>query len=123
MFINCSNHFLENWSEEQLDAVKQFGVSVIKDYPFPNVPADANESQIQELAEKTIAEILKSKPTVVMCQGEFTITHLIVNTLLENGIKVVAACSERKTTETVMEDGSVKKESCYRFVRFREYRK
>ncbi|MBR2046575.1 MAG: hypothetical protein IJ958_10675 [Agathobacter sp.] len=121
MFLNCSNHKSENWTKEQLDAVMDLGESVIEDYAFPNVPADADENHLLKLAERVCDEIMEKKPGVVMCQGEFTLTHKLVNELLKNGVCVVAACTERVTSERVMPDGTVKKDSIYKFVRFRKY--
>lgn len=121
MFLNCSNHTSENWTKEQIAAVHAMGEKTIEDYPFPNVPADADEKQLSIIAEKVCHEILEKKSNVVMCQGEFTLTHKLVNELMKNGIKVVAACSERETSEMVMADGTVRKDSVYKFVRFREY--
>ena len=121
MFLNCSNHRSENWTKEQIAAVSAMGETVIEDYPFPSVSAEADEEKIAALAGDVCREILEKKPNVVMCQGEFTLTHKLVNELMKNGIKVVAACSERETSEKVMSDGTVKKDSVYKFVRFREY--
>ena len=121
MFLNCSNHKSENWTKEQIEAVMDLGESVIEDYAFPYVPADADTQQVAELAERVCQEVLERKPNVVMCQGEFTLTHKLVNELMRNGIRVVAACSERVTKEEVLSDGTVRKDSIYKFVCFREY--
>lgn len=121
MFLNCSNHKSENWTEEQLAAVADLGESVIEDYAFPHVSAEFDEVMLEELAEQVCQEILEKKPNVVMCQGEFTLTHKLVKELMRNRIKVVAACSDRVTNEQVLADGTVRKDSIYKFVRFREY--
>lgn len=121
MFLNCSNHKSENWTEEQLAAVADLGESVIEDYAFPHVSAEFDEVMLEELAEQVCQEILEKKPNVVMCQGEFTLTHKLVKELMRNRIKVVAACSDRVTNEQVLADGTIRKDSIYKFVRFREY--
>mgnify|MGYP003306754194 CR=1 FL=1 len=41
--------------------------------------------------------------------------------LKKQGIKVVAACSERRAEENVKDDGIIEKNSIYEFVQFREY--
>ena len=41
--------------------------------------------------------------------------------LKEAGITVLSACSERVAKEIVEEDGSIRRESSFRFVRFRKY--
>lgn len=122
MFFNCSNHSSENWPKEQLAAAKAYGIEIIRDYTFPSVPANVDEQVIEQIAEKVCKEIMDMHPAVVMCQGEFTLTYALVKKLLAHGVKVVAACSERDTVEVYLPDGSVKKESNYKFVRFREYK-
>lgn len=122
MFLNCSNHSSDKWTDEQIKAAKDYGIDLIRDYVFPSVPAYVDEKEIEEIAEKVCGEIIALHPSVVMCQGEFTLTYALITKLLKHGIKVVAACSERDTVEVYLPDGSVKKESNYRFVRFREYK-
>ncbi len=119
MFINCTNHRVENWGEGQRQAAGQWGEII--DYPFPMVSPLLKEEEIEALAEHIVQDILLKQPDIVMCQGEFTLTYAIVNRLKLLGVKVVAACSERKTEELLLPDGGSKRESYYEFVRFREY--
>lgn len=119
MFVNCSNHRVENWSVEQRKEAEKYGEIV--EYPFPYVTPQLNEEEIKDIALKTVKEISKMKPDMVMCQGEFTLTYKIIEMLKELNIKVVAACSERVTTEVKQDDGSTKKIAEFKFVRFREY--
>lgn len=119
MFVNCSNHNSKNWSIEQLTAAQKWGEIV--DYPFPSVDAYASEEQILNLAEEILSKLLEMKPDAVMCQGEFTLVYALVNKLKEQGIPVVAACSERKTVEEKLPDGSITKTSVFEFVKFRHY--
>ena len=121
MFLNCSNHKSEDWTKEQLEAVYQMGETEIVDLKFPDVPGDVDESQICKIADGVMEKIKELKPAVVMCQGEFTLTYSLVKCMKEEGITVVAACSYRDVIERVQADGSVKKESIYRFQRFRRY--
>lgn len=118
MLINFSNHPYKNWSEKQKNIASKWGEVV--DRAFPQVSAQADELEIEKMAQNEVNEILIQKPDVVMCQGEFTLTYLVVKKLLENDVKVVSACSERNTKE-VFKDGISKKESIFEFVRFREY--
>ena len=127
MFLNVSNHPSENWSVEQREAALRLvaengGIERIEDYPFPQVKASMTEAQIEVLSEQIVGDIISRKPTVVMCQGEYTLTYQLVKWLQKKGIKVVAACSERQTVETILEDGSTKREAVFTFVQFREYR-
>lgn len=120
MFINCTNHKADNWGDKQIEAAGQWGEII--DYPFPQVSPYINEAEIKELADKVIKDILSKKPDVVLCQGEYSLTFAIVNRLKNLGVKVVTACSERKTKEELMQNGIIKRESYYEFVRFREYK-
>ena len=126
MFLNLSNHTSEKWCKEQKDAAIRLvresgGMEQIEDFPFPQVSAAATEEEVSRYAEQIVADVLRREPTVVMCQGEFTLTYQIVKRLQEASVKVVAACSERRTEEVVLEDGSTKREAIFVFVRFREY--
>lgn len=116
-FVNCSNHPCKDWQESQLAAAGIWGN--VKDYAFPEVHPDMTEEEITKLAQRTVKEIMKLKPTVVMCQGEFTLTYAIVNLLKALDIKVVAACSERKVIEKKQEDGTTAKTSIFQFKKFR----
>ena len=120
MFVNCSNHPSAGWAAEQRAAAEKWGRIV--DVPFPSVPADADEDQIQSLAETTVSKIISFHPCAVMCQGEFTLTFAIVSELLRKGIHVVSACSERDVQEEKQADGSDRKIAKFRFVRLRAYR-
>lgn len=119
MFINCTNHSVANWGEKQKEEAGRWGEVV--DYPFPIVKAQSDEEEIKNIADKVVNDIADKNPDIVLCQGEFTLTYAIVNQLKRRGIKVVAACSERRTNEQLLKDGITKKESYYEFVRFREY--
>ena len=120
MFINLSNHKSDVWSKEQILAANEWGEVV--DYPFPNVPAYASETDIAAMAEEVVNELLEKKPKAVMCQGEFTLSYAMINRLKELGISVVAASSERVVEEQMLEDGTVERVSKFRFARFREYK-
>lgn len=119
MFINCSNHNSMNWSRSQISAAQKWGEIV--DFPFPAVDAYADEEQVLNLAEETLAKLLEMKPDAVMCQGEFTLVYALVSKLKEQGITVLAACSQRKTVEEKKPDGSIEKTSIFEFVRYRYY--
>ena len=118
--INLSNHPSSAWSGEQLAAAYEFGDVI--DMPFPQVRADADEEMIRRMAEDAVERILGNNPSAVLVQGEFTLTYRIVATLLEKGVKVLAACSERRTKEWTEPDGTTVKTVNFSFVRFREYR-
>ena len=118
MFINHTNHPAANWSPEQKEAALSYGS--IMDLPFPELHADYTEQQIADLTEETFSQILSLHPAAVLCQGEFTYTYALVKRLKEEGIPVLAACSERKAHEEW--NGSVSRRvSYYQFVQFRNY--
>ena len=119
IFVNHTNHAASNWSAEQRAAAETFGEIV--DVPFPEIPPQADESAVAELAAENLREILKLRPAAVLCQGEFNYTFALVTALKEKNIPVLAATSERISSEIVQPDGSSKKVSVFRFVRFRRY--
>ena len=119
VFVNHTNHAALNWSAEQRSAAETFGEIV--DVPFPEIPPQADEFAVAELAAENLREILKLRPAAVLCQGEFNYTFALVTALKEKNIPVLAATSERVTTETSLPDGSSKKVSVFRFVHFRRY--
>lgn len=119
MFINFSNHVSDNWSKEQLSAANEYGELV--DVSFPNVTPDATEDEIVKIGDEYVERIMSFSPDVVMCQGEFTLNHYVVNKLMKNGISCVAACTERISIEEKQLDGTVIKKSEFRFAGFRKY--
>lgn len=119
MFVNCSNHISSLWSQEQQKSALEYGQIV--DYPFPNVSPYADEEELDKLAQEVLDDILNLNPAVVMCQGEFSLVYRLVNGLKENGIEVVAACSDRIVYSENQENGTSKKEVLFKFVRFRKY--
>ncbi len=135
LFVNVSNHPLSKWSHEQIAAARDMvedavgEVCPIVDLPFPNVPSQASKDDVTTLAWGVVAEIERYARTVdgclvVLVQGEMTLTFAIVNLLRMYDTyvrEVVAACSERITTEYVLPDGTTKKESAFKFVAFRPY--
>ena len=80
-----------------------------------------DEKTVAAMAAAAADEIAAMKPEAVMCQGEFTLSFALINALKLREIPVMAACSERRTTETYQADGSMKKTSEFCFVRFRKY--
>lgn len=118
VFLNISNHSSEDWSPEQLSAAQKFGQ--VEDYKFPEVPAGANSEEIAELADQTVADIVKRYPDAEITahvMGEMTLTFAIVARLKQMGIRCVASCTYRDVEE--LPDG--RKVSQFHFTQFREY--
>lgn len=117
-FINLSNHNSSTWSDKQLEEARKYGDIV--DIKFPSIDPYLTKDEVKELALSYLAKIKALKPSCVMCQGEFCFAYEMINLLKKENIKVVAACSERKTVEKQIENVS-EKTSIFEFVQFREY--
>ncbi|MCI7098259.1 MAG: hypothetical protein MR966_04955 [Lachnospiraceae bacterium] len=114
-FVNFTNHPAATWSDVQLAAAEKYGEIV--ELPFPVVHSTSSEKDITALADELADKIMAMDPAAVMCQGEFTLAYAVIRRLRSNGIKVVAACSERMVE--MNEEG--KKVVTFHFEQFREY--
>lgn len=122
MFLNFSNHPCSKWGDKQINASLKYGKVV--DLPFPSVPADSSEDDIQILADEycnKICEKVSPGDGAVLVQGEFTLSYAIIYRLLERGIKVVSACSDRNVIEEE-ENGRIVKKIIFDFGKYREYK-
>lgn len=117
MFINLTNHPSEKWSEEQLNAARQYGE--ILDLSFPVIEPTFTKEDIMFLVKDCTDTVLgmAEENTVVHVMGEMTFTHNLVNALKDLGITCLASTTERNTFITP--DG--KKISEFKFIQFREY--
>lgn len=118
-FVNHTNHPSARWSAEQITAAEIYGE--ISDLPFPAISPDADSDEVRELVKINLEKILALEPAAVLCQGEFNYTFEMVEQLKKIGVPVMAATSERIVREEILEDGSTRQISTFRFVRFREY--
>ncbi len=114
IFINLSNHPSINWDKDQINASQIYGKII--DMPFPAIDPNIDENEIDKITDEYLGKIISLKPQAVMCQGEFTFSYSLIKKLLLNNIMVLAACSERVSTE---ENGT--RVSYFKFVRFRRY--
>ena len=119
MFINYTNHPSVRWSEEQSAAANEYGI--IHDLCFPQVNPELSEEELEILAEEELRKIQRLQPKAVLCQGEFTLCYRVIRRLLAEGIPVMAACSARIVREQTEEDGTTRKVTEFRFVKFRRY--
>lgn len=103
MFINLSNHALQNWSLKQKEEAVKYGELI--DLPFPNISPYADSVEIDRLVEKYFNKVLEYHNPVVMLQGEFIFTFRLSTKLKAAGIKVVAGRSERIVVESVNSEG------------------
>ena len=118
-FINFTNHPSAVWGRKQLREAEKYG-DKIKDIPFPRVSALATEEEITQMAQECVMQIKQCNPAAVLCQGEFTLAYQVISMLLQDGILVVAACSDRVTVEEVDEEKMIKHAE-FQFVKFREF--
>ena len=121
MFINFTNHPFAAWSSAQLNAAKAYGE--ITDIAFPDIRPDITDQEMDALVSRYANQLIRLKPDAVLCQGEYTFAFSIVSILLERNVRVLAACSERVSTETTDESGTVFRKSQFVFRRFRDYRR
>jgi len=120
--INISNHPSSRWSQQQLDSAKQFCEQII-DVQFPLVDPNASEREIHQLAsdifQKHILSLPEWKNSVVMVQGEFSLSYALFMLCKSNALPVVIPTTKREAHEKVLPDGSVIKKAIFRFVRWR----
>ena len=119
MLINFSNHPYEMWSEKQRESAKQYGE--VLDFPFPPVAPDIDTEDLRKIVQDCAEKIEAMNPTAVMVAGEFTLIFMLVDKLLQDGVKVICTCSRRLTTERKLSGDSNEKTSIFVFERFREY--
>lgn len=138
LMINLTNHPSAKWSGDQRKAALEYGTLI--DLPFPRISASDSVQSVQKLADEYVRRIMELghrmedtdtasdkysvplyRKITVCIQGEYTFTYAMVVRLKKIGIKAVTACSDRDAREKVNEDGSVTKESVFRFRQFREY--
>jgi NAD(P)H-flavin reductase len=106
------------WDEAQLEAAHKYGE--IEDIMFPGINPNASTEEVRGNAEEYADRITAMKPDYVLCQGEHCMVYQVVSILKARGIRVGAACSERRSVEEMKEDG-VHKSAVFKFVQFREY--
>ncbi len=119
MFVNFSNHPSKLWSTPQLEASQEYGDIV--DVTFPLVDPLASNKDMDDLALEYCSKILELKPEAVMVQGEMTLCYRVIHLLKKQNIKVICACSQRVTSESIDENGNTVKKSVFEFVQYREY--
>lgn len=119
MFVNLTNHPSEFWGKKQRDESEKYGEII--DMPFPSVSPYATDGEINSLLQDFLQRIETLRPDCVLVCGEFVLTYRLVAALKKLGIKAVSACSDRISKESLNSDGSIKKESVFEFVGYREY--
>lgn len=118
MFINFTNHPSIKWSVKQLEKAKEYGEII--DISFPHVSPTATKEEINNLALKYVEIIKNESPSVVLVQGEMSLSFNIIRLLKKQKIKTVCACSRRNVKE-IIENNQTVKTAIFEFIQFREY--
>lgn len=117
MLINLSNHPYRQWGEEQKKAAGCYGECI--DLPFPNIPAEYDETEVDVIANRYLDKILSyGRDLTVHVMGEQTFCYALISRLLKHGITCIASCTARDVT--MLQDGS--KQARFHFTRFRKYK-
>lgn len=115
IFVNLSNHPSAGWDEFQRAAALELA-GEIRDVPFPRVPPEAELTEVEALARRTV-EALPEEASHAMVMGESTATLALVLELQRRALTCLAATTERE----VHADAEGRKVTRFRFVRFRPY--
>ncbi|MBL1215642.1 MAG: CRISPR-associated protein [Ignavibacteriae bacterium] len=121
MLLNLSNHPSALWSDKQKTAAEK-DFKFIADLHFPEIDPDADELEIDKLAEEYLNIVLKKfknltdENNAVHLMGEHTFVFNLVTLLLKNNITCIASTTIRKSK--IIEG---KKLTEFKFVKFREY--
>ncbi|HCI74468.1 MAG TPA: hypothetical protein DHV42_08045 [Lachnospiraceae bacterium] len=118
MIINLSNHPHASWQEKQLRAAQAYGKVI--DLPFPQI---LSTTDVESIALDLLNQIREMKPDAVLVMGEFSLVFMMVDALLDDGIPVLTAASNRSTVEKREADGRIVKVAHFDFVGFRQYRR
>jgi hypothetical protein len=123
MLINLTNHPVETWGEEQLEAASQeFGK--VMDLPFPFIDPTAGSTEIADIARQwhqKILSLLQEAPVketnAVHVMGELSFCFALVSALVKSGIRCIVSTSQR-VSETL---GDNSRKQSFTFERFRNY--
>ena len=119
VFINLSNHPSSLWDKTQTEDALQYGEIV--DLAFPAIPVSISDKYMNHLVQEYANKIMEYDNPVVMIQGEFVFVFRMVTRLKSMGIRALACCTERISTEEKQADGSIKKVSRFVYGGMRGY--
>ena len=118
IFANITNHPIDGWSTKQLAAAQELGEVV--EVGFPVIPTDPN-FDYTEVLDEYVTKMEDLGVTTALVQGEMVFVYRLVTELKQRGITCVAAMSERKVVEELLEDGTTRKTVDFDFQGFRYY--
>ena len=78
IFVNCSNHPTEAWSDAQRHAIDSMGYAQIIDLSFPQVDPFATTEEVDSLAADLIGEILRQAPEAAFVSGESSVAATVI---------------------------------------------
>lgn len=106
-------------SAKQRIASKIYGE--IADLPFPFISPYLESKEIDEIVEEHFKKVISYDQPVVLLQGEFIFSYRLTQRLKENGYKVIAARSDRRTVEFIDKYDYTDRRSEFEFVDYLEY--
>lgn len=114
-------------AEQEADARGRWALQQIIPLPqnlqalWSNVPTDP-ATDLQEFLQPVADWLAQAQPQdVVLLQGDFGATFMMVSLCLQRGLLPVYATTTRSATETTLQDGSVRIERTFRHAGFRSY--
>ena len=117
-FWNFTNHPSVKWGEDQTTSAVALGGSISEAIGgMPMVDPHATSQEVAELAAKLAAATTSDDAAIV--QGEASLCWYLTKALLERGVRVFIATTEREVVEHVAEDGTTTKTATFKFVKFR----
>ena len=107
--------------EEQLDELKKMGYSDFIYVKHPMINPEFEVSDVKKLFRDLANEVyVKSPYDAVWMQGDFRLFAVILEYCREAGLPLYVATTERNAVEKKMPDGSIRKMSVFKHVKFVE---
>jgi hypothetical protein len=126
-FLLMFNHMLspeqKAWGDEHYGPCRIIEMPDLLKKSWAQVPPgnESLSSWVQPFREWVDQE--GKKDDLILIQGDFGATYLMVNHAFKLGLVPVYATTKRKAIETALPDGTVKMEHEFNFCRFRKYDK
>jgi len=103
-------------TEEQISQLKGMGYDEIVYLKHPPIPAEAGMMEVEEIWRELVSK--HWPPDALWVQGDYRLFSIAFTVAEYNNIPLYVATTERKAVEQRMSDGSIKKVSIFRHVRF-----
>lgn len=121
-FINLSNHSTTKWSDKQLNSALELANHTI-DVSFPQINPSSTCEDINSQARKYFDDITSHFTTdiIIHIMGEMSFIYAFVAICEANNVPCICSTTERKSIESVDENGNTIKNAVFEFVQFRPY--